>query len=69
MNNLMQLLEELPPEFGRKAIDSIMPGVIRAKTLANLESLGKGPNSHKIGRTVFYQRDEFVEWFIKHMQH
>lgn len=69
MGNIEKILEEgLPPVFGRKAIESLLPGIIKGKTLANYLSLGKGPISYKFGRSVFYRRDEFIEWFLTNIK-
>jgi hypothetical protein len=62
------LFKELPPAFGRKSIDQVLPGIISSKTLANLEALGAGPKSYKLGRNVFYKRDDFLEWFFRKMR-
>jgi len=38
-------------------------GLINPRTLANLNSLGQGPNGkYRLGRTVFYDIDFFVVW-------
>jgi hypothetical protein len=68
MGNLKKKLEELPPVFGRKAVENLLPGIISSKTLANYLSLGKGPNYYKLGRNVFYQRDEFIEWLLTNIK-
>ena len=65
MTDLKNILSELPPIFGRKAVERLMPGIISSKTLANLHSMGKGPRSSRIGRTVCYARSEFVEWLLQ----
>lgn len=66
MTDLKNKLSELPPVFGRKAIETLMPGIISSKTLSNLHSVGKGPIFFKKnGRTVFYERDSFIEWFLQ----
>jgi hypothetical protein len=65
MTDLKKQLSELPPIFGRKAIEQLMPGIISSKTLSNLHSMGKGPKFFKIGRRAFYHREIFVEWFLQ----
>lgn len=35
---------------------------IKTGTLANWRSQGKGPQYHKIGRTVRYKRNDVEEW-------
>jgi len=57
-----KLKEELPLVFARKEIDRLLPGLISSKSLANLSSQGKGPPSYHHGRTVIYDRDDFLQW-------
>ena len=57
-----KLKEELPLVFARKEIDRLLPGLISSKSLANLSSQGKGPPSYHHGRTVIYDRDDFLHW-------
>ena len=61
-----QLKEELPVAFGRTAVDQLLPGIISSKTLANLDSLGRGPkNRYTQGRKVFYRREEFIDFLME----
>ena len=62
---IKQLRDNLPIAFARKEIDRLLPGVISPKTLANLSSQGDGPPAYHQGRTVFYNRDAFLEWLSK----
>lgn len=57
-----KLCKELPPVFGRPAIDKLLPGVIEPKTLANLASRGEGPEYRMIRRRVVYDRESFLKW-------
>jgi hypothetical protein len=68
MENLKKILSELPPVFGRQAIEQLLPGIISSKTLANLHSLGLGPECYKLGRTVLYDREIFVSWLLKKLK-
>lgn len=53
----------LPLMFSRKDIERLIPGVISAKTLANLSSVGEGPIEHRIGkRKICYDRESFLQW-------
>ena len=68
-NDMLQCLsKELPPVFGRKAVESLMPGIISAKTLANLDSAGKGPEYYKHGRVVMYERSSFLSWLSERIK-
>jgi len=60
--NFDYLLKALPPAFSRQKVEEYLPGVIKAKTLANLESLGQGPPCFKSGRHVSYVREDFLNW-------
>ncbi len=60
-----QLRANLPIAFARKEIDRLLPGVISPKTLANLSSQGVGPPAFHQGRTVIYNRDDFLNWLSK----
>ncbi len=62
------LLRELPPIFARKDIEKLLPGVISARTLENLDSMGKGPKSIINGKKILYIREEFVDWLISYLR-
>ena len=68
MENLKKMLSELPPAFGRQAIEQLLPRVISSKTLANLHSLGLGPECYKLGRNVFYDREIFISWLLEQLK-
>ena len=57
-----RLGKELPPVFGRPAINKLLPGVIEPKTLANLASMGEGPEYRMVRRRVVYDRESFLRW-------
>ena len=59
---LEYLKVQLPPVFGRTAIEKLMPGLINARTLANDDYKGQGPISYKLGSKRMYKRDDFIEW-------
>jgi hypothetical protein len=59
-----KLIEQLPALFNRKTIERLLPGLISAKTLANMHSLGIGPPAFHRGRLVIYFREDFVEWLL-----
>lgn len=47
----------------QKQLDRFSGGVLNAKTLANEDSRGTGPNGKvKIGRKVAYTKESLVEW-------
>lgn len=57
------LKDRLPPTISRSEIDCRLGGAISAKTLANLDSLGKGPEGrHRVGRKIVYQTDLLLAW-------
>lgn len=44
-------------------LDRFAGGLLNARTLANLDSAGKGPKGRiKVGRKVGYQVDYLIEW-------
>ena len=57
-----ELAEKLPPVIARSHVEKLLGGVISAKRLANLGSLGEGPKRWKTGRKVFYRTEDLLEW-------
>ena len=60
--NLLDLAEKLPPIISRDRVEKYLGGVITAKRLANLDSLGEGPPRVRIGRKVGYPVRTFLVW-------
>jgi hypothetical protein len=61
--NLLDLAEKLPPILSRDRIEKTFGGVITAKRLQNLDSLGDGPPIRlRIGRKVAYPTRDFLVW-------
>ncbi len=59
------LLNKLPPVVARKDVARQLGGVVSMKTLANADSLGKGPlGAYLVGRSVVYPSDSLVRWII-----
>jgi len=46
----------------RTAVAEFSGGLLDAKTLANLDSIGDGPPKGRLGRKVFYKVDDLVSW-------
>lgn len=67
MDNMREILKDLPVVFGRNAIEQLFPGILTSKFLANLDSAGTGPERFKRGRRVFYERDSFIDWFLNNV--
>lgn len=60
---IASLEEKLPAVIARKQVGSLTGGILHPKTMANLDSLGQGPDKRwRLGRTVFYERDSFIKW-------
>jgi hypothetical protein len=57
--------KDLPPRFGRKAVETLFPGIISSKTLARLDSEGKGPDRYRYRRKVVYEKKSFLQWLEK----
>lgn len=53
-----------PPILTRTEIERITGGAIKAKTLANIDSIGEGciPDRLIIGRRVCYPTTSFIDW-------
>lgn len=60
--NLKDLAEKLPPLISRNRVEELLGGIISSKTLANLDSMGKGPNRIRIGRKIAYLTDDLLDW-------
>lgn len=56
------LAEKLPPIISRDHIEKLLGGVVSAKRMANLDSLGQGPKRLRIGRKVAYRTRDLLEW-------
>lgn len=63
-----RLNKELPAVFGRPAISKLLPGVIEPKTLANLASLGEGPEYRMVRRRAVYERETFLKWLSEQVR-
>ena len=61
--DLKDLIPKLPPLIARDRVAEYLGGVISAKTLANLDSLGDGPSGRmRIGRKIVYRTEDLLEW-------
>jgi hypothetical protein len=62
--DLSKLAEKWPSPFvARKKVDRFSGGTITPKYMANLDSMGKGPQGRiRIGRQVVYPVGELVKW-------
>lgn len=64
-----QLLETCPPIIARNEVGRITGGLINPRTLANLDSLGQGPQGKvSMGKIrVGYIREPFINWFVNRL--
>jgi hypothetical protein len=54
---------QLPPFIARKDVSKLLGGTISPKTLANADSLGKGPEVRtSCGKTVVYETESLLKW-------
>lgn len=60
--DLAALTQKLPPIISRDRIEKYLGGIITAKRIANLDSLGEGPPRVRIGRKIAYQTDLLLDW-------
>ncbi|SCM73448.1 hypothetical protein KL86DES1_21305 [uncultured Desulfovibrio sp.] len=64
-----QLEKNLPPVFSREEAARQMGGLIRAKTLSNLDAMGEGPSVKiRIRKKVCYERRNFLQWLKQHVR-
>ena len=61
------LLQKWPSSFvARCEVARFTGGIVNPRTLANLDSLGKGPPGRvRIGRKIAYNTKLFTEWLTK----
>lgn len=53
----------------QRILDKATGGLVNAKTLANLDSLGKGPKGRlRLGRKVGYPSRPFFEWLAARLK-
>jgi len=58
-----QLVENWPsPIVARSEVKEFSGGLLHPRTMANIDSLGLGPDKMTIGRRVFYETLQLVEW-------
>jgi hypothetical protein len=58
-----------PEVFTRKTAELLTGGGVNARTLANLDSQGKGPPKRfRLGRKTMYRRDPFLDWLSGRVQ-
>jgi len=65
------LADKLPPLLSRRRAESVLGGLITAKTLANLDSLGTGcPTRVRMmgGRKVGYPTVAFLAWIQERIE-
>ena len=62
-DTFFQELHRILPAFvTRKEIGKHLGHIISPRYLANLDSLGKGPQRVQMGRKVVYQREDLIAW-------
>ncbi len=64
------ILKKCPgPVISREVAARISGGLVTAKTLQNLDSLGVGPaNRVRCGRKVGYPAESFAHWLVDRLQ-
>ncbi|MDM8215263.1 hypothetical protein QUW15_03690 [Desulfovibrio piger] len=70
-NPIVALLEEqLPPIIARKDVARLTFGLVSAKTMANRDSLGTGPQERfRVGKEIWYHKKHFIEFILKQIVH
>lgn len=66
---LQEFSKDLPPLVTRQELERLTGGLIKARTLANLDCNGKGPlQKIRIGKKVVYGRDAVLKWLLSRME-
>jgi hypothetical protein len=67
---LSTISETAPPILTRTGIEKITGGAIKAKSLANIDSIGEDciPERLTVGRKVCYPTPAFINWLRTRMQ-
>jgi len=60
--DLSEFANSLPAIIPRHRIADYLPGLLSRGYLQNLDSIGKGPISHRFGGKVVYLRDDLLSW-------
>ncbi len=63
--DLTYMADQLPPIISRDSVEQFLGGVISPKYLANLDSLGQGPERMRIGRKIAYRTSDLLTWLSK----
>lgn len=68
--NFKRLAEEWrAPLVARRDVGKFSGGILHPRTMANLDSLGKGPGKILIGRRAFYDTWALVAWLEQRRRH
>lgn len=63
-----QLERNLPPVFSREEVARQMGGLLKAKTLSNLDATSNGPwVKIRIRKKVCYERRSFLQWLRQYV--
>ena len=66
---LAELAKKWPSAIvAREKIGEFSGGILSSRSMANLDSLGLGPERIKIGRKVAYPIDSLVVWISKRIK-
>ena len=64
---IMTIRQSLPLVFTRDVASSKLGGLLGAKTLANIDNRGEGPDKKiRMGKKVLYERDDFIDWLKRY---
>ena len=65
---LETVAERLGPFCTRREAEEAMSGLLKARTLANLDSKGIGPGGALHAKKVLYQKHNFIAWLQGYLQ-
>ena len=61
--SLKNMAEKWPSELvARESVGQFTGGVLTSKSMANMDSLGEGPESIRIGRKIAYRVEVLISW-------
>jgi hypothetical protein len=61
--NFKEIFQNCPNLIWRLEVPKIFGKLINGKTMANLDSLGKGPDGRiRIGRKIAYEKTKLIKW-------
>ena len=62
-DDFLEMVDSRLPEFcSRRKAEEAMDGLLKARTLANLDSKGIGPGGILVGKKIMYKKSDLLNW-------